>query len=295
VTNEDQLYKTGMGNWKHLAINLDSIFEAAEDWKARIAPIKKPWLVWNVDSSWCLLQQKLVSYAGWTPVVGFDPRVGVPELLPESVLVDFNKQLKLPIMLPHFPLEFAFLFTDKIAFWHSDLLVRKEKLTEISRTFDELKDGATCATYSGTPFRRLLRRFTNRKQQRYWELIGCTTRSASKSQFENGCGWWMNFVDHVNFRGEKSGHYWDHGAGIYYWERYCGGTVVPIWVKAVDEGHFSQTRVTEYQRLSPNNHRRNLFLDINHNFNLRTCAESMGLGEFVDNRDRSGQPDQKPF
>lgn len=282
MTDQDALFKTGMGNWKFLALSVDEIREAATHWANSLQGVTKPWLVWNVDANWCLIQQKLVASVGWTPIVGFDPRVGAPPIIPEAILVDFNAHLHLPVMFPHFPLEFTFLFADRLAFWHSDLLVRKEKMQALANQFESLDDGVLCATFSGNAIRRALHKTFLPDKARYWELIGCTTRSASKSQFDHGCGWWMNFVNHVNFSGDASRNfYWDHGAGILYWEKYCHGRVIPIYAKTIDEGHFSQTRLRQYQRVSPNNHRRNLHLDLNHNFTVSDCAKLLGLEEFV--------------
>lgn len=108
--------------------------------------MERPWLCWNVHDDWCLLQQKLVVRAGWTPVVGFDPRCGPPQkLVREAILIDFNQHLRLPNMLMHVPLEFVFLFADKLAFWHSDLLVPEAIMMETSALFTQLEQGQTAA------------------------------------------------------------------------------------------------------------------------------------------------------
>ena len=41
----------------------------------------------------------------------------------------------------HFPLEFAFLFTEHLAFWHADLLVRRAKMVRYAAQFAALPDG----------------------------------------------------------------------------------------------------------------------------------------------------------
>lgn len=280
--DKEQGYRMGMGNWRRWVLPMDIIYDSAEDWRGIVGDVEKPWLVWNVDNDWCVLQQKLVSSVGWTPVVGFDPRIGPPPLIEGAILVDFNARLKLPNLYPHFPLEFAFLFTRKLAFWHSDLLLRQEKMQKIATLFETLEDGEMAATMvSGLV--ASVKRVLKPRTARCWELIGCTTAGASKSQFDNGCGWWMHFYDNVNFSGDKSkGYYWDHGAGIYYWKRCFNGSVKIIPENFVSEGHFSQIGNREkYERVSPNNHMRDLRKDLSHNYGLLQCANKLGLNSFL--------------
>lgn len=276
-------YRKGMGNWEAWGDDVEPIFRAAEKWTDALRGVELPWLCWNVDSDWCLLQQRLVRNAGWTPVVGFDPRVGVPEnVVPEAVVVDFNAGLNLPVLYPHFPLEFAFLFVDRLAFWHSDLLLPEPKMREMAKLFAALPDGTTAAV-STDGWRDLF----SLSHRRFWELIGCTTRSASRDQYEKGCGWWLNFKFHRN-RSVNSGdsqlskYYWDHGTGIFYWKRRHGGRVVALKEKNFSAGHFSQIKFEGYKRISPNNEFRDLSRDLSGNFELRGCAEKMGLQSLLD-------------
>src|SRR5688572_6478191 len=89
----------GTGNWRVFPkTSLPVVFDAAEEWKAALAGVERPWLCWSVDEDWCLVQQKLVAAAGWTPVVGTDGLVPVPRLIKEAVFVDFNRRLRLPMM-----------------------------------------------------------------------------------------------------------------------------------------------------------------------------------------------------
>ena len=195
--------QVGKGNWAGFNIPLDKVYEAAAEWRQTLAGVARPWLCWNVSDRWCKLQQRLILEVGWTPVIGFDPRSGPPTVLPGSVLIDFNSHFGfdprsgpptvlpgsilidfnshfgLGVMWPHFPLEFAFLFADRLAFWHADLLCRLDVMRRLQSTFESLPDGALAAVpdYGG---RRNLLKF---RHHRYWELVGCTTKSASESQF----------------------------------------------------------------------------------------------------------------
>jgi hypothetical protein len=201
--DKDEWAKVGQGNWRafrHVGFDLSRVERASQRWAEALHGITRPWLCWNVDEEWCLVQQKLVKSVGWTPIVGFDPRVGPPKRTVETaVVVNFNEGLELPILYPHFPMEFVFRFCDKLAFWHSDLLIRQNLMRRLAAQFDAIPDGETIATYENQGLRHA---FT-KSRKRYWELVGCTTRSASLSQFKSGCGWWMNFKDHPNCPNEK--------------------------------------------------------------------------------------------
>jgi hypothetical protein len=221
--------KNGTGDWKNFHIPLERIFEAASDWKKLVAGVEKPWLCWNVSPRWNRLQQRLVRHVGWTPVLGFDPRVGPPPVEPGSVLIDFNASFGLPLMYLHFPLEFMFLWTDRLAFWHADLLCRLPVMERLARSFEALEDGQTTAVLEKGGLRNCL----NFKRHRFWELCGCTTRAASENQFYNGCGWWRNFVIHpkctlAEERRRRQPLYYDHGAGIMCWKKRYHGPVLPI-------------------------------------------------------------------
>jgi hypothetical protein len=271
-------YRIGVGNWAAFDIALESVFASAEHWSSLLKGVTRPWLCWNVDPDWCLVQQRLVARFGWTPVVGGDPRAQKPTLLPNSILLDFNEYFHFPTMWMHFPLEFAFLFAERLAFWHSDLLVREEKLGEIAEMFASLQDGAMAVTQPRRPLSKLFKR----DSERYWELIGCTTRGASRSQFENGCGWWMNFAAHPNCPSEqererRKRHYWDHGAGIWYWAKKCGGMAYTIREAEISEGHCTRIGNQGYERLSPDNAARLLTKELSHNYNLVQMCRKLGL------------------
>lgn len=278
-------YRVGNADWGAFhksAVTIDAIFAAAEGWRARLAGVDRPWLCWNVDDAWCRVQQRLVLEAGWTPLVGFDPRAGVPSLEPGSVLIDFNETFKLPTMWPHFPMEFAFLYTDRLAFWHADLLVRREKMQKLARMFAELADGEMTAV---APSRWNWRAFVKPREQRYWELIGCTTRGASRSQFEQGAGWWMQFYLHPSNSPEeqlrRSKYYWDCGTGIYYWATRLHGKIRGIANSFVDEGHCTGINRSDYKRVGPKNWKRDLTKELSLNSDLATVCARLGLSDLL--------------
>jgi hypothetical protein len=287
---EIELAQFGQGQWsafRALDIDLNELTRIAREWGRQLERIERPWLCWNVDSDWCLVQQKLVREAGWTPLVGFDPRVGPPRrVIPESVVFDFNAELRLPLLYPHFPLEFAFLFSSKIAFWHSDLLIRRENMRDLARRFDDLADGATAACWADPGLRH--RHLPWRK--RYWELVGCTTRAASRDQFEKGCGWWMAYWAHPNqARGNfvRRWYYWDHGAGIWYWHKRAGGDCEVLDAEAYAEGHFTKIGNKAYVgSREPNGSdvRRRMSDELARNFDLRQACESLGLSDLLESQ-----------
>lgn len=278
-------YRAGQGNWrrfKEVGFSMDVIRARAAIWKDRLSGIEKPWLCWNVDSDWCLVQQKLVRHVGWTPVIGFDPRVGPPrDLLPEAVVVDFNEGLGLPVLYPHFVMEFAFLWAPRLAFWHSDLLVRLPLLESIASEFNALKPGEIFVTKSDQGWRHAF----SKRYRRHWELIGCTTMEASKDQFDKGCGWWMGFADHINCpsdeeRKRRAGYYWDHGTGIYYWHRRYHGPTKVLSGRAIHEGHCTKIGNSKYRRSVPkdtDDSQRSMASDLARNYDLSEICERMGL------------------
>lgn len=235
----------GRGEWtafRNVGARMSDIEAAAVNWTSALRGIEKPWLVWNAHPDWCWVQQNLVESVGWTPVVGFDPRVGAPDRLTRNaVVVNFNADLGLTYMHPVFVLEFVFLFVDRIAFWHSDLLLPTETLAPIVRRFEAIEQGETIATSTWR-----LSRFW-RRPGRVWELLTCTTREASRQQFELGSGWWSNICAHINCPSDaeaerrKTAIWWDHGGGILYWKRRYGGRLKTIPISQIEGGHFSPT------------------------------------------------------
>jgi hypothetical protein len=241
--------RNGSGDWLFFDRPLEQVFDAAEEWKKRIEGVSHPWLCWNVHPDWCVVQQKLILAIGWTPVIGWDPSLcrAAPPLLPNSIAIDFNERLQLLAMWPHFPMEFAFLWTDKLAFWHADLLMGVEKLQKYAQMFDCVKDGEMSAVLS----RGGLKNRFKFRSHRYWEVLGCTTREASKSQFDNGCGWWRHIESHPNCRDEdelrrRRKYYYDHGVGIMYWKNRYNGKIIDINHKDIADGHFSMAESKKY-------------------------------------------------
>lgn len=274
--------QVGKGNWAGFNIPLEKVFAAAAEWKQALAGVTHPWLCWNVSDRWCRLQQRLIHEVGWTPVIGFDPRCGAPKtVLPGSVVIDFNAHFGLEVMWPHFPMEFAFLYADRLAFWHADLLCRLEVMHYLKTTFEALPDGAAAAVPDYGGRRNLL----NFRQHRYWELVGCTTRGASKSQFETGTGWWRYIRFHPECQDERERtrrekYYWDSGVGIMYWKRKYGGKVVDIPAKKVEEGHCTSINKKDYRQVQPGGPR-NLSAEIDLNYDIEEVAARLGIAHLL--------------
>lgn len=286
---EVELAHVGQGNWRAfraIGISLREVMDIASGWAGSLRGIARPWLCWHVDGDWSLVQQRLVASAGWTPVVGFDPRVGPPrQVVPEAIVVDFNKNLGFPILYPHFVLEFAFLLCKKLAFWHADLLVRPEKFMQIARIFNELEDGITFAIKPQKSLRDLILY----KNNRYWELIGCTTEKASRDQFENGCGWWMDYWAHPNQRNAeyiKKNFYWDHGSGIFYWHKIRRGKCIVMSARRFAEGHcttIGKQHFKKYMNDDPiSEARREMYRELRENFDLKTICKNLSLEPYLD-------------
>ena len=269
--------KNGTGNWLDFNMELDEVYRAAEKWKKAISGINKPWLCWNIYDKWSVLQQKLVLEVGWTPVVGWDPNcvLGPPPIVPGAISVNFNEDLQFKALWPHFPLEFAFLWSEKLAFWHADLLVRMEKLEKIVSLFEGLKNNEMAAVLSIGGRRNLL----NFRSHRYWELLGCITKGASESQFQLGCGWWRHFYKHPNCppseKEKRSKYYYDSGVGIMYWKRKYKGKVYNIKAKWIEEGHCTRIGNKNYKRGISKSEEMDL------NFDLQKIANKLGLEKFL--------------
>ena len=274
----------GTGDWKAYTLHLSRMLEAAEDWARQLDGVQKPWLCWNVNPRWCLLQQKLVRHVGWTPVVGFDPRVGPPPLVPEAILIDFNESFQFPVMWAHFALEFAFLFVPRLAFWHSDLLCRLSVMQSLVDVFSALQPGQMAAVLD----RGGRRNYLNFKSHRYWELCGCTTRAASENQFYNGTGWWRCFDHHPKCvleeeRARRRTYNYDHGVAIRYWKHKYNGSVIDISIHLVKEGHCSEIGAKQYVTL-PNHVTafRDLGSELDANYSLEEVAGRLGIAHLLD-------------
>jgi hypothetical protein len=281
---EDWRYILGTGHWeafRELKCDMATIRSAAEKWAAALNGVRLPWLCWNVDHDWCVVQQKLVREVGWTPVVGFDPRVGPPPLIEGAICIDFNEAFGLPTMWLHFPLEFIFLFCDRMAFWHADLIMSREKMRAVAEQFANLPDGTGAAV---VPIEGRLA-ILSPKKRRYWEVLGCNTRGASLDQFERGCGWWMNFWMHPSTPpgqvAERQSYYYDSGTGVRFWHRKCGGRMVIIPESYVSEGHCTRIGRNDYVEASQNNFTRNLSKELSLNSSLSEVCDRLGVGDLV--------------
>ncbi len=239
----------GTGNWACWEPHeLGTLLDAAARWAKQLPPGNKYWLCWNINDAWCRLQQRLVLEAGWTPVVGADCTVSRPTILDGTIFIDFNAGLEMPSVWPHFPLEFVFNWVDRLAFWHADVLLPRAVLRAYAKQFEALTGPVTAAVYCR---RSLLkpRRWDN--APRWWEVIGCTTRAASRRQFECGGGWWRHFQNHPYCGPVRDlvNYHWDSGGGIEYWRREHGGTVERLHLDP--RYHFSATSRRDLARDVP--------------------------------------------
>lgn len=288
-TDQDSAFgiscRSGRGNWEAFiksGYTISDIFEAANDWKKQIDPVERPWLCWNVNPDWCLVQQKLVQSVGWTPVIGTDPRCPSPRLYGDSIFVDFNRKLGFAMLFPHFILDYVFLFLPRLAFWHSDLLLTPELMKTYATAFDALPDGSMAATQARAGLRDRL----TRKNRRFWELLGCTTAGASKENYDLGCGWWLAFYLHPNCptreeRQRRIRLHWEYGAGVRYWSDRYGGRVDVIDEQDIAKGHFSRINNNRYKIISHYGWARNIQKDLPANFDLDECCRKMGLSDFL--------------
>lgn len=282
---EQRRYAAGNGSW--LAITHEE-FQAAEEqanisWRSALEGVDYPWLCWSVASDWCLVQQKLVRSVGWTPIVGYDPRVEPPPLIDGAILVDFNHGLNFPKLTPMVPMELVFLFAPRLAFWHSDLLVREPLLKQTADRFRTLVDGEMAAVDDRRSWYYRLRG----NRGRFWELIGCMTRGASATNFELGCGWWRRSYLHPNCQSEAERqkrirrYTWDHGAGILAWKELHGGKITPLKAQLFNEGHCTKIGNKLYKKQSPNNARKDLSKDLTFNYDLNEVCEKLGLSHVL--------------
>lgn len=268
----------GAGDWRTFSKEgMATLWHSTRSWANQLKGVAKPWLCWHVSARWCLLQQRVIQEFGWVPIVSGDPRYGEPAVLPGSLSINFNEFFQYPMMLPLFPLEFAFKFTARLAFMHSDLLCRMQVMEDSVRMFEKLVDGEMAAPYL-IPGRRHLLNF---KRHRYWDLLTCTTRGASESQFKLGAGWWKHFADHPNCPGERerrrrSAYYYDFGSGVAFWKRKLGGTVIDLRLKPIEEGHCTSIGKSDYKYVGTVRSRLlNQELDLN--YSLEDVAARLGL------------------
>jgi len=270
---------SGTGDNRYFDRDLyEKILRASESWKSQTEGINRAWLCWNVHDDWCWLQQQLIVEAGWTPIVGWDPSCSkCPPLVPGAIAIDFNADLRLPLLWSHLPLEFSFLWTEKLAFWHSDLILSRRKMEKVAKIFSNLTDNEVSAVFSYGGLKNLLQV----KNHRYWELLGCTTQGASRDQFEKGAGWFRHIAYHMNApkdeieqrrRKDLSS---EHGAGILYWKKYYKGQVHSISERWLKEEHFSVISIPNYIKASSKTEEMEI------NFNLDRIAQKFGISDLL--------------
>jgi hypothetical protein len=277
--------RRGIGDWEFFDLPMEMVYQAATEWKSALKGVEKPWLCWHVSEPWTRLQVNLVKQIGWTPIVGYDPDCGdtkKPEFN-DCITINFNEQFGFQKMYMHFPLEFAFLWTERLAFWHSDLLVRIPLMAKTAGVFETLPDGivAACPQYG-----RGLRDRLFPTTYRMWELIGMTTAGASEDQFAKGAGWWKHFWFHPNCPDEKerkkrSAHYYDHGTGVMYWHRRYGGKVQNLNERDFREGHCTSIGNKSYVEIKRIAGRKMIAKQLEINFKIEEVAERMGLTELL--------------
>jgi hypothetical protein len=210
--------------------------------------------------------------------------VGPPPTIPEAILIDFNEHFQFPVMWPHFPLEFAFLWTPRLAFWHADLLCRFPVMEQLVGMFNALEEGKMCAVLDKGGLRNAL----NFKSHRFWELAGCTTQAASRDQFEKGTGWWRHIDCHPSCQdpaeiARRKTYSYDSGVGILYWKNQYGGSVTDVGLGLVKEGHCSEIGAKNYipseGHLTPN---RSLASELDRNYSLDEVAKRLGIDSLLD-------------
>ncbi len=278
--------RIGTGDWSRFpADRFGDIEQAATEWKRQLTGIARPWLCWCIEPEWCYVQQQLVAAVGWTPVVGTDGRHPSPPLIPGAVFVDFNAQLQLPGMWMHFPLEFVFLFTDRLAFWHSDVLPPLDAMKGLAAQFERIHPDELIATRKDIGFFYMVRRILRGKRIRgvagWTEIAGCVSAGASRSQFEHGCGWWRGLAQHPHAspRVVALNPHWEHGVGIRHWERLFGGRVTPL---AVDIAPYHYSRAGRaghrYRRaLEGRTQVGSKVSELTENFDLAAIVAELGL------------------
>lgn len=216
---------------------------------------------------------------GWTPVVGWDPASAkCPErVVPGAIVIDFNENLNLPTLYPHIPLEFAFLWADRLATWHSDILLSRKKMKVAAERFNRLESGGTIAVRSFGGWKNLL----NRRNHCYWEVLACTTGLASMNQYKCGAGWWRGIEHHPSVMGDsieqvrRRSFYDDHGCGIEYWRRFYNGNVASINESWIAKEHFSVISVKNYVKCDSK------WEEMERNFNLDEIANRLGVGDLL--------------
>lgn len=260
--------RMGTGNWDAFPFELlNTVYDVAKKWGEKLKNIEKPWLCWGVQDDICQIQQKLVMEMGWTPVVGHDTNI-VPTVLDGSFYIDFNEGFNFDHMRMYFPLEFVFLFVDKIAFWHSDFLMSIEDMQYCVEKFEFLgKDEMAMVWNRGRLFG-----LRDRHANKWYALVGCTTRDASRKQFDLGCGFWRHIEKHPNFKKEdyRREPFYDHEIGVTNWQKKYKGHIVRL--KLSTRGHMTSRECK---------HSFSKEEDLTNNFNLVNVCKQLGIDHYL--------------
>jgi len=122
---------------------------------------------------------------------------------------------------------------------------------------------------------------------RYYELLACMTRGASKDNFDKGCGWWRNSFLHPNVgsraeRDEREKLFYDNGFGLMYWKRKHGGRVRDISLRRAAEGHCSEIGNKNYKNLPGHlEAERNTGREMELNYDLEQVCKRLGIERFL--------------
>ena len=123
------------------------------------------------------------------------------------------------------------------------------------------------------------------KDRRYREVPGCSTRGASRSQFENGCGWWMSFSCHPSLdpreAERREAYRYECGTGIRFWARTCGGEVRESPESEIRAGHFMLIGRKDYIRASAVNFKRDLSKEWSLNNDLVAACRKLDIEDMV--------------
>jgi hypothetical protein len=98
--------------------------------------------------------------------------------------------------------------------------------------------------------------------------------------------WWHpNCPSEAERERQAKRYYFDHGTGIYYWHKACGGDVVLVRDSSLLEGHFSRIGKADYKTTYPrytSDSGRSMNQELKMNFVLVEAAQKMGLDHLLD-------------
>ena len=77
-------------------------------------------------------------------------------------------------------------------------------------------------------------------------------------------------------------YYWDSGVGIRYWSDKYKKPIHLIKESLVQEGHCSQIKHKEYERLPPDQYGRDLSKELRHNFELAEVCARLELEDLLE-------------